>query len=405
MYKEWSYKNFNMVVELDIAGEFIYNGIHGINELSFFSNYGPTFTAIYSIAVGIERLQKIVYVLWGMDDFKDKEEFEKSLITHSHTGLRDKINSILRREKLEISFNKRENAFLSLLTTFYKSARYMRFNVEEEWDKEVQLLKEYIDTYINNEDLENIDEGKVNIFFGDYPEATERIKEHLGRVVGSISKKYYELVKIGSSRNGTYTYELRNDSKAFKVFLNKHKKNSLTKRQIEEQIALKELLIYLRCSKKKNAFLKYIDNIEPLSFDPNSIIGYLKDIISGNISQDLIDKVECMYQELENPFNRIKMLDLFAKENVSYDYPFIKEGWEIIQEILKEGVQVEYIEKFEELKEYIDEIEIVETIDKIIYEIKLFKVEKNYECFNNTIKNLSKEYRNYLIEDVSEEHK
>ena len=28
MDNKWYYKNFNMVVELDIAGEFIYNGIN-----------------------------------------------------------------------------------------------------------------------------------------------------------------------------------------------------------------------------------------------------------------------------------------------------------------------------------------------------------------------------------------
>jgi hypothetical protein len=27
---KWNYKNFNMVIELEIAGEFIYNGIHEI---------------------------------------------------------------------------------------------------------------------------------------------------------------------------------------------------------------------------------------------------------------------------------------------------------------------------------------------------------------------------------------
>lgn len=84
MDEHWSYKNFNMVVELDIAGEFIYNGIHEIYRVSHFANDGSTFTALYDTSVGIERLQKIVYVLWGMDDYVDEKEFEKSLITHSH---------------------------------------------------------------------------------------------------------------------------------------------------------------------------------------------------------------------------------------------------------------------------------------------------------------------------------
>lgn len=53
-----------MVIELDIAGEFIYNGIHELNRMRLITNDGSTFSALYNIAVGIERLQKIVLVPW-----------------------------------------------------------------------------------------------------------------------------------------------------------------------------------------------------------------------------------------------------------------------------------------------------------------------------------------------------
>lgn len=44
MDEHWSYKNFNMVVELDIAGQFIYNGIHEIYRVSHFaSNRNTTY--------------------------------------------------------------------------------------------------------------------------------------------------------------------------------------------------------------------------------------------------------------------------------------------------------------------------------------------------------------------------
>ena len=58
--KKWLYQNFNMVIELDIAGGFIYDGIKKIYEMSSFANDYETFSALYNIAVGIERLQKIV---------------------------------------------------------------------------------------------------------------------------------------------------------------------------------------------------------------------------------------------------------------------------------------------------------------------------------------------------------
>ena len=78
-----------MVVELDVAGEFIYNGIHDIYSLKHFSNDGCSFSAFYSISVGIERLQKIVYILLALDSYSQDDDFEKSIITHSHTKLRN----------------------------------------------------------------------------------------------------------------------------------------------------------------------------------------------------------------------------------------------------------------------------------------------------------------------------
>ena len=72
MDEHWSYKNFNMVVELDIAGEFIYNGIHEIYRVSHFANDGSTFTALYDTSVGIgllisprERLGKHSILMHG----------------------------------------------------------------------------------------------------------------------------------------------------------------------------------------------------------------------------------------------------------------------------------------------------------------------------------------------------
>lgn len=85
MDNKWYYKNFNMVVELDIAGEFIYNGINELNRMEIITNDAPTFFSLYNISVGLERLQKIVLVLWKLEDTSDEEKFEKSLITHSHS--------------------------------------------------------------------------------------------------------------------------------------------------------------------------------------------------------------------------------------------------------------------------------------------------------------------------------
>ena len=57
MDESWHYKNFNMVKELDIAGEFIYNGITELNGMDVIRDNASTFFTLYTISVGLERLQ------------------------------------------------------------------------------------------------------------------------------------------------------------------------------------------------------------------------------------------------------------------------------------------------------------------------------------------------------------
>ena len=89
--KIWLYKNFNMGTELDIAGSFIYDGIHTLNQMNTVNEETQLFSFLYHTAVGIERLQKIIIVLFENINWEEKEDFERNLITHSHTGLNDRI--------------------------------------------------------------------------------------------------------------------------------------------------------------------------------------------------------------------------------------------------------------------------------------------------------------------------
>ena len=391
--KRWSFKNFNMVAELDISGEFIYNGIHNIYSISHFSNDGSTFCALYNISVGIERLQKIVYVLWGMDSYDNDEEFERSLITHSHTGLRDRIIEILNESGKKISFCERENDLFSILQHFYNHTRYSRFNVEGDWNEELSLLREFAIKY----DL--IDKSR-DWYPESYLVATPEMKEIIGRTIGSISHKFFNLIKEGSSRNSTFTYELRSGSKAEKIFLGKHDKNSLMQVQIDESIALKELLIYFRNSNTKNAFLHFVDEIEPLDFDPAMAVEYLEEIFKGEIPQTLIDDVECMYVDNNvNIGDRIQLMGAFANTSVFYEYPQIKEGYSVIERIItNKTVQDEDIDALIKCKEYISEDEIVETIEAIIEIAELYRKKKlEDEELISKMCSFKNDYKQYLI--------
>lgn len=359
MDQRWKYKNFNMVTELDIAGEFIYNGIHEFCRLKYISNEGPTFASLYNMAVGIERLEKIVYVLWTLDDEVDETKFEKKLITHSHTGLRDKIKEVLKIHNENIEFSKQENALFELLCGFYNTARYMRFNIDGDWDKELELIR----TFLKSDS--NYVKNNTEFFYGSRIEANENVKKLFGRTLKSIAAKYYELVIKGSSKNQTYKYELRADSKASKIFYSQE--SSLIKDQYNEYLAVKELLIYLRNSKDKTGFLKYVDEIEPLEFDPTNLITYLNNITRGIIPQELVDEAEYLYEELDKPYDREKLVSLFAEENVMFEFPVQKECIEIINDVIEHNlVKEEGIKRLEALYDYVED----EDIQNLIIEIK-----------------------------------
>lgn len=148
MDKIWNYKNFNMVYELDVAGEFIYDGIQTLNQMNSISIGAPIFSFLYHLSVGIERLQKIILVLFEDITLENYEEFEKSLITHSHGYLHERIS-----KKVNVDFNSRENEFLTLLSTFYNHSRYNRFNFNASLNQEKELLEEYILKYINEKSI------------------------------------------------------------------------------------------------------------------------------------------------------------------------------------------------------------------------------------------------------------
>ena len=133
------------------------------------------------------------------------EEFEKKLITHSHAELHNRI-----KKHIKINFNSRQNEFLQVLNKFYKSYRYDRFNFNGQVKSEKVILMEYINKNLVNDEIEKN-------MFGDSINSRE-IKELLGRVIGSIAKAYYKEVYEAASKQNLYSYELRNGSKAEKVF-------------------------------------------------------------------------------------------------------------------------------------------------------------------------------------------
>lgn len=361
------FKNFNMVIELDVAGEFIYNGIQEIYQTTFFRNDANTFVMLYNLSVGIERLQKIVVTLLEYNSEIGKENFEAHLknMGHNHISLRDNIAKLAKEGKYKSTpkFSTRENEFFELLSRFYSDNRYMCFEVYQKTDGEVQLLNDYLEKHAKLD--KNIVDDSIMV--------NDSVKRVLGKVISSIAQKYYSLVKEGSDRNGIFTYELRYYSKADKVFSGK----SLYNEKYDESLALKELFVFIRNSKEKHPYLKFIEDIEPLEFDPAFIPDYINNLENGIVSQQLVDEVDSLYEDVENAKDRRELVNLLDHSDVLFDYPYVEGCGKIIREIVEnQSISDEQIKEFIEQKQYVIDYDLEELLDVAEKEMLAYQKKK-----------------------------
>lgn len=378
------FKNFNMVIELDVAGEFIYNGIQEIYQTTFFRNDANTFVMLYNLSVGIERLQKIVVTLLEYNSEIGKENFEAHLknMGHNHISLRDNIAKLAKEGKYKSTpkFSTRENEFFELLSRFYSDNRYMRFEVYQKTDGEVQLLNDYLEKHAKLD--KNIVDDSIMV--------NDSVKRVLGKVISSIAQKYYSLVKEGSDRNGIFTYELRSYSKAEKVFIGE----SLYNEKYDESLALKELIIFIHNSKEKHPYLKFIEDIEPLEFDPAFIPDYINNLENGIVSQQLVDEVDSLYEDVENAKDRRERVNLIDHSDALFDYPYVEGCGKIIKEIVEnQSISDEQIKEFIEQKQYVIDYDLEELLDAAEKTMLAFQNnEIRMDSVIETLRKISKEY-------------
>mgnify|MGYP001379953081 FL=1 len=165
------------------------------------------FQFLYNLSVGLERLEKIAVILLEHEASTNQEEFEKTLITHSHIELIERIQN-----NKKIVLGSSHNKLLQLLTNFYKSMRYERFNLSSVYTPNQDALK-FIQ-YVNSELQVEIKTNQLFVTAND-----DRIKNFIGRTVGKIVTQIYQIVKAEAQRQNVYTYELRYGSKPYKIFM------------------------------------------------------------------------------------------------------------------------------------------------------------------------------------------
>lgn len=298
--KDFFWKNFRLGTELQNSGTFIYNGIFHLDNIEYFHHEEECFEFLYNISVGIERLQKILIILIEHDEVNSQEEFEKSLITHNHLELLKRIKS-----KRKYNFGKTHIKFLDLLANFYKSVRYERFNISSVYKpaQEKEKLVEFIREELK---IEIIKEGS------NYLLNTEQVKTFLGKLIKKITITFYELIRDETTRIGTYTHEIRYNSKAFKIFMEQEFdfKN--------ERIMQREVLLFLLKDFPNDELKKFIDTIKPLPFEQHHTNHYIESILNIHKDSSVKDELTYLYDE-EKPTKERREEILAIGSDINFD--------------------------------------------------------------------------------------
>lgn len=295
------WKNFALGIELDAAGTFIYNGIRALHELRNFQHPVDSFEVLYNLSVGVERLLKVTIILVEHSD-DDLKKLEKSLITHNTVELVARLD---KQRPLSLSAIHRE--FLSILSKFYKSYRYGRYssstvpNIYEEKRTLLLFLKKHLKL--------NID--PKNTCFPVYNSNT--IRRFIGGIVKTISRNIFNIINERSRELNIYTYELRSDSKAGKVFYCDRLDF------IKEELKKKELILFLMNPKVTSKYIELLRSLAPLELDTSMAANYIKALLNNADLPYVEYAVDEAYTELDNIKERLHFLEAMDRDFFVHD--------------------------------------------------------------------------------------
>ncbi len=298
---DFFWKNFRLGTELQISGSFIYNALYFFDQMEHFCNDEEIFEFLYNTSVGLERLEKITVILLEHDTFINQMEFEKTLITHNHLELLDRI-----KKKKDVKLGKVHNKFIQLLSNFYKSMRYNRYNLSSAYEPNQDRL-EFVNLIQEELEIEII----IDMIFATPND--ERIKKFIGKLIGKIVTQLYQIVTEQSRNLNMYTYETAYNSKSYKIFMCREFTFQ------KENLFKKEILVHLLNSNNNDNFLEFIKSLEPISLDVGISHEYVKYLLDPHKNIQMVSELESIYEDNFDK-ERMEIVDLIGKNNVYFDF-------------------------------------------------------------------------------------
>jgi hypothetical protein len=299
------WQNFKMGEEQEIACNFIYDGLRNLHEMETLSLETEIFPVLYNLSIGLERLFKVAIVLTEVDENTDIDEFEKTLITHDHTAL---FNRLKKRVKLD--FGPPQTGLLHLLSVFYEDHRYGRFNIpqRDNLSKDKKLFFTFLSKQLKIEIKDSI--------FG--VDNSLQIKKFMGKTIKKMTKQLYSIVSEAASAKGLYTYEISSSSsKAAKVVWGDEDIAFDS-----EEIVMMEVLIFL-LKTTESTRIKLMREIEPLPLDPALDDEYLQLLLRKrtDYGSAIVDEVESHHEDVKDLKERIEFIKAIKDPHLFFDGP------------------------------------------------------------------------------------
>jgi len=296
------WKNFDLGKEVQVSGTFIYNGLRCFHEMRTLDHAEEVFDFLYNLSVGFEWLLKVAVILLEHNETQNQGDFERSLITHNHIELLRRVN-----KHVPVCLSGPHHEFLQLLATFYRNFRYDRFVLSMTWDpgKEKAALRSFLERR-----LQIALEPPSTVF---PTQNAVRYRKYIGKLVAKISGELYETIRQAASALNLYTFELRSDSRAAKIFVKGESEFR------SEDVLWKELLVFFMNTEARSGILDFLRSIEPLEFDEALASDYLRCFQSEVEMSLVMDELEELYANLPDTGERLSQMDLIGDPYVCFE--------------------------------------------------------------------------------------
>lgn len=298
------WQNFKLGQEQEIAAGFIYDGLRILHDTETLGQETDIFPILYNLSIGLERLSKVAIILIEFKDDINIKKFERSLKTHEHLRLLEKV-----KKTTSVTLDLVHTEFLELLSIFYNTHRYDRLSLQSltVFSKDKKAFLDFLHKYLG------IDIKEESSIF--YVENSPEVKNFIGKIVKEIVNELYKIIQEFAGRKGLNTDEISNSSsKSGKVLMGD---KPITFEG--EDRAIVEVLIFLMKT-KDSSLTDFMKEIGPLPLDSALDSEYLQAILYKRPKeiQGVIDEVESYYEDMGDIKDRLEAIDAIGNPSIIF---------------------------------------------------------------------------------------